>query len=79
MRVELQLSAPLPIALQPLLIDVRDDGILLKLDGYNRLGEVLATLKSVGIDVSAENGFGRRVCQAHALRPSEYSVSRWHF
>ncbi|WP_416191670.1 ABC transporter ATP-binding protein [Neisseria sp. CCUG12390] len=50
-RVELQLSAPLPAALQPWLIGGQDGKTLLKLDNYNRLSEVLATLKSAGIDV----------------------------
>ncbi|WP_165010627.1 ABC transporter ATP-binding protein [Neisseria yangbaofengii] len=50
-RVALQLSAPLPAALQPWLVGKQDGSLLLKLDDYNRLGEVLATLKSAGIEV----------------------------
>ena len=50
-RVALQLSAPLPAALQPWLTGEQDGNLLLKLDDYNRLGEVLATLKSAGIEV----------------------------
>lgn len=50
-RVALQLSAPLPDALQPLHIGGQDGNVLLKLDDYNRLGEVLATLKNAGIEV----------------------------
>ncbi|RPD86661.1 ABC transporter ATP-binding protein [Neisseria weixii] len=50
-RVALQLSAPLPAALQPWLMGEQDGNLLLKLDDYNRLGEVLATLKSAGIKV----------------------------
>ena len=50
-RVALQLSAPLPAALQPWLMGEQDGNLLLKLDDYSRLGEVLATLKSAGIKV----------------------------
>lgn len=50
-RVALQLSAPLPAALAPWLGGEQDGRFLLKLDGYDRLGEVLATLKSAGIEV----------------------------
>ncbi|PJO79076.1 ATP-binding cassette domain-containing protein [Neisseria brasiliensis] len=50
-RVVLQLSAPLPAALSPWLTGEQDGNLLLKLDDYNRLGEVLATLKSAGIEV----------------------------
>ncbi|WP_416189627.1 ABC transporter ATP-binding protein [Neisseria sp. CCUG17229] len=50
-RVALQLSAPLPTALSPWLTGEQDGNLLLKLDDYNRLGEVLATLKSAGIEV----------------------------
>lgn len=52
-RVSLQLSAALPDGLRSLMIgDERPDGqVLLKLDDYQRLGEVLATLKNHGVTV----------------------------
>ncbi|MCP1772925.1 ABC-type multidrug transport system ATPase subunit [Neisseria perflava] len=51
LRVELQLAAPLPSELAQWQISQRDDTVLLKLENYTHLTQVLDTLQARGVAI----------------------------